>query len=329
MLFDFKKGYLLLVFCFIQLTSFAMHNELQPQVHYDEVAFERLKAFSNGENPEVNHFANENLRGIRLDGTVIKNAIFNNDRFDHSRFINFSLEDASKILNSNLKSTVFGDAFFYDSDIKNSKFIETKIWNSIFNNFVILDSDFSESNFLNCRFANMRIDSKNSKKCFVSGNKFNSSLFKSCTFKWVGFKDNDFSRVRIENSSFKKCFIVGVDFSRTSLKDVIFEKCVFVDCKSLDKMYFTGNVVFNFCEFVKTDGDKEYAEKLVHTIKNLGANVLKKPGKWKEFKQIAGAMVGIASHVGSTFLSAGVSEYARSILSDCNRACTVWLNDNE
>jgi uncharacterized protein YjbI with pentapeptide repeats len=323
------KKCLFFVFVFFQLNSFAMLDDNLLEAPYDEIALERLKAFSRGERPEVNHFANENLKGIKLENTVVKNGIFNNNRFDYSHFIKFSFKDGSKFLNSNLKDTRFKDTFFYDSDIKSSKFSETKVWGSIFKNFVIFDSDFSNSVFLNCRFANMIIDSKDGKKCFISENNFKSSFFKSCTFRSVGFNNNNFKEVGIENCSFKDCFISGINFSRASFKDVIFENCVFVDCKSLDEICFTSNVVFNFCEFVKTDDKDGYSEELIETMENLGANVMKKPGKWEEFKVFAGAFLKITSHVGVSFLTAGISEYARSVISDCNRACAVWLNQTE
>ncbi|MFH1461354.1 MAG: pentapeptide repeat-containing protein [bacterium] len=327
-MFNLKK-YLFFIFIFFQSNSFAMLDEAPLQVPYDEVAFERLKAFGQGERPEVNHFASENLKGIELEDVIIKNGIFNDNRFDYSQFVKSSLEDGSKILNSNLNGTRFDKTIFDDSDIQNCNFVESKIMSSIFDNFVIFNSDFSKSFFLNCRFSNMVIDSKNGKKCFVSDNNFSSSLFKYCTFRGVGFRNNNFTKIGIENSSFKDCIISEVDFYRASFNNVIFENCTFINCKSMEKMFFTGNVIFNFCEFIKTDDKKNYIKRITESMENRGASVIKIPGKWEEFKAYAGAFLKITSHVGASFLTAGVSEYARSVISDCNKACTAFLNQKE
>ena len=45
-----------------------------------------------------------------------------------------------------------------------------------------------------------------------------------------------------------------------------------------------------------------------------------------KFKMFAGAMVGIAGHLGNSVLSGFASEYARSIVSDCNKLCKTYLD---
>ena len=325
MTFKFLKNYFLKIFIIIQSGLFAGKTSSQTPVSYNEQAYERLIEFSKGNGIDSNLFKNENLKEIKLENIVLGNIIIEETNLNNSKFIEFSFENNSKILNSKLKETVFKDTFFYDSIIYKSKLTNTKILSSVFNKFFIFYSNFSNATILNCRFANMKIKTNKGNNCFITGNNFNSSNIKSCTFKYVGFNDNNFSQARIEKTSFKKCFIINADFSRATFEDVIFEKCIFVDCKSLDKIFFANNIVFNYCEFINKN-DKNYAENLIPQIKNLGATVIKKPGKWKEFKAVAGAIVGIVSHLGNSALSGFTSEYARAIASDCNKLCSVYLD---
>ncbi|MBD3273402.1 hypothetical protein GF385_03585 [Candidatus Dependentiae bacterium] len=315
MKFNLKKICLLFVFSFVKLTSFAFLDESQNSISYDEDAYKRLVAFCKGEGLDNNIFEDKNFKGVQLDRLTLKNIILKNNEFNNSFLIYFILKNKSKILKSNFQGAKFISTFFRYSGIKESKFINITIFRAIFDNFLIFDSDFSNSKFLNCRFLDMRIDTPFGKKCFISNNKFNSTYFKLCTFKNVAFRDNEFIEARFENTSFKKCFIFGADFSRTQLKDVIFDKCVFVNCKSFKKIIFTNNVVFNFCEFIE-NGNKN-SKKFIKKIRGLGAKVSQKRGKWEEFKKFAGVGVEIE-----------LSEYAHSIISDCNKLCSLYLNKN-
>ncbi|KKP23792.1 MAG: hypothetical protein SZ59_C0003G0016 [candidate division TM6 bacterium GW2011_GWF2_28_16] len=321
---NFKKIYFLLIFVFIQFGLFANGEKAQHIINYNEQTYERLIEFSKGNNTDSNLFRDENLNKIRLENVVLGNIIIERTNLNNSKFVNFSFENNSKILNSELNKSFFNDTFFYDSVINNSQINKSQIVSSVFNNFIIFNSNFGNATILNCRFANMIKDTNKGNKCFVSDNNFNSATIKSCTFKLVGLRNNNFSQARIEKTSLKKCFIIGADFSRATFEDVLFEKCTFVDCKSLDKIFFAKNVSFNFCEFINTN-NKDYAKNLIPRIKNLGANVIKKPGKWKEFKAFAGAIVGIAGHLGNSALSGLASEYARALTSDCNKLCSISL----
>ncbi len=324
-----NKKYIMAIFffAFTKSTSFAMSAELQPRVHYDEVAYDRLKAFGHGEGIDNNLFENENLKGIKLEEFDLKNVFFDSSKMNHSRFIGLSLEDDSKIVNSNLKKACFKDSFFYDSGIFSSKFIDLKIWSSVFNNFVMFGSDFSKSTFLNCRFANMIKETNKGKKCYISKNNFSDSQFKYCTFQGVGLRNNNFTRATLDKTSLKKCFIIGADFSGAIFNDVIFEKCIFVDCKDLDKVSFNGCVLFNRCEFIKTDGDKKIADSSIRKIRRFGRYISKESGKWEVFKKVAGAHIGIEGLCDRLILPSNpTSEYEQNILSECRKLSSMYLD---
>lgn len=318
------KNYFLLIIIIVQSSLFAKKEKPNATVHYDKKAYTRLIDFGKGNDVNSNSFKDENLKAIILEKSSLSNIIFDNNNLDYSRFIQFSFKQHSKILNSELKETVFRNVLICDSIIKNSKLINTKIWDSAFDHSLIFRSDFSNATILNCRFANMREDDEDGKKCFMSNNNFNFATIKACTFKWVGINNNNFTGARIENTSFKKCFIIGANFSEAVMHDVIFEKCIFIDCSPFNEIIFTNNVTFNFCEFINTK-DKDYAKTLIPRIQNLGATVIKKPGTWKKFKIYAGAILRIAENILIPALSGISAEYARAIISDCNRLCTMDL----
>ena len=315
------------VFVFVQFNLFSMRGN--SQVPYNIQAYERLIAFGEEVDRDDHLFENENLSRIKLEDMDFNNVVFSGNDFNHSCFKKLFFEFDSQFINSILVGTLFKSVFIDDSEIKNSNFFNSLFIGSVFNNSVIRESSFKKTKFINCRFANMRIDARLHKKCFVYNNEFDYAHFEFCTFSWVGFRNNSFVDARFENTEFNKCFIVGTDFERVVFKDVVFNKCIFVDCKNLHKAFFTNNVVFNNCEFVKEDQPKHYSRRLIYTIENLGAKVIKKTGAMDKFKNILGSMIGLAVRSEGSIITDEPSSLGVSIFRTCNHAYSVWLAQNQ
>ena len=327
-----NKKILLLVFLFFKSCLFAMQEPIVDEVEYDVQAYERLLSYSKGVNRRRRLSKNKNFSTIFLENEDLSKASFRSCCFDKAMIKNVEFLDAVLDSSTFIKSFLSG-VNFIGASLKRSDFSESIITNSIFSDGLIEKTNFHGAKIINSKFANMRVivktNSKNTHTCKAKNDSFNFADFKFCTFRFVGFSDNEFIRSGFQNTLFKKCIFFRTDFKSSSMQDVLFEKCIFVDCDNLDKVFFGENVNFNFCRFEKKGVSKENMKKFTRRIKNLGANIIKEPGFWSKFGKYAGAIGVPLARIGLSFASGGAFELGKIAVGIGDAAYKKWNLDND
>ncbi len=316
-----NKKILLLVFLFFKSCLFAMQEPVASEVEYDVQAYERLLSYSKGVNRRKRLSKNKNFSTISLENEDLSKASFRGCCFDKSIIKNVefldTILDSSTFINSFLSGISFIGA-----NLSKVDFSKSVITNSLFSNGYIQKSNFHETQIINSKFANMRVivksDERDTNHCKMKNDSFNFADFKFCTFRYVGFSDNEFIRSGFKNTLFKKCVFFRADFKSSSMQDVLFEKCIFVDCDNLDKIFFGENVNFNFCKFQKSSSSTGNIEEMVKRMKNLGAIIDEEPGSWEKFKKYAGAIGITAAKLGLSYATGGAMSLGSNLFSKGN-----------